>query len=185
MRSADLGLEEVMKSCVLVLTVLAALSFTGCGGGGMGSTTTTTPPTTYTISGTVTGQTGSLVVQNNLTDNVTVSATATTFSLGSVASGSAYSVTVLTPPAGQTCNVTAGTGTATANVSNIAIACTNTTTPSYNLGGTISGQTGSLVLQNNLADNVTVSATATTFSLGSVASGSAYSVTVLTPPAGQ
>ena len=98
-------------------------------------------PTTYTIGGTVSGLTGTgLVLQDNGGDNLAVSASGSfTFST-TVASGAAYSVTVLTQPAGQSCTVTNGSGTASANVMNVQVACTTIT---YTIGGTISGLTAS------------------------------------------
>jgi hypothetical protein len=145
---------------------------------------TTPPPTTYTIGGTVSGLTGTgLVLQNNGGNNQALSASGTfTFSTP-VASGAAYSVTVLTQPAGQSCTVTNGSGTANSNVSNVQVTCTTTT---YTIGGAVSGLTGAgLVLQDNSGNNLAVSASGTfTFSTA-VASGAAYSVTVLTQPAGQ
>jgi hypothetical protein len=155
----------------------------GCGGSAGGGSTPP-PPTTYTIGGTISGLTGTgLVLQDNGGNNLSVSASGSfTFSTA-VASGAAYSVTVLTQPTGQSCTVTSGSGTASANVSNVQVTCSATT---YTIGGTVSGLTGAgLVLQDNGGNNLAVSASGSfTFSTA-VASGAAYSVTVLTQPTGQ
>jgi N-acetylneuraminic acid mutarotase len=96
----------------------------------------------------------------------------------------AYAVTVKTQPTGpvQTCSVANGTGTATANVTNVLINCGTT---GLTIGGSVSGLLGSgLVLQNNGGDNFAVSGQANvpfTFSTP-VSTGTAYSVTVLTQP---
>ena len=83
------------------------------------------PPGPFTIGGTVSGLTGAgLVLQNNGGDNLAVPANATSFTFAaSVANSTPYSVSVLAQPAGQTCTVQNGRATATANVTNVAIAC--------------------------------------------------------------
>lgn len=57
-------------------------------------------------------------------------------------------------------------------------------TPAYTIGGTITGSAGGgLVLQDNGADNLSISPGATSFTFAtSLASGVSYSVTVLTQP---
>lgn len=142
---------------------------------------------TYTISGNVSGLTGSgLVLQNNGGNNITISVNgAFTFS-SAIASGNTYSVTVLTQPNGQTCGVTNGNGTVvSAPITNVQVNCTNN--PSYTIGGTISGLAGTgLVLQNNGGDNRTIAASDTLFTFPTaIKSGNPYSVTVLTQPVGQ
>lgn len=83
----------------------------------------------YTVGGTVTGLTGSVMLQDSDGANLTVTANgAFTFPSG-LTSGSPYNVTVLTQPSGQTCAVTGGSGTATTNVTNVVVACTNTIVP--------------------------------------------------------
>ena len=139
---------------------------------------------TFTIGGTVSGLLGTgLVLQDNGGNNLSVTANGSfTFSTA-LASGTAYKVTVLTQPSGptQTCTVTNGTGTATANVTNVQVACTSETT--FTIGGTVSGLTGTgLALQDNGGNNLTVTANGSfTFSTA-LTSGAAYDVTVLTQP---
>jgi hypothetical protein len=165
---------------ILIMTLPIAV---GCGGGAGGGSTPP-PPTTYTIGGTVSGLTGTgLVLQDNGGNNLLVSANGTFIFSNSITSSATYSVTVSTEPTGQTCTVTNGSGTASANVTNVQIACSNIT---YTIGGTVSGITGTgLVLQDNGGNNLAVSASGSfTFSTA-VASGSTYSVTVFTEPTGQ
>ena len=58
------------------------------------------------------------------------------------------------------------------------------TVPSFTIGGTVSGLTGSgLVLQNNALDNLSISTNGTFAFATPVASGGNYAVTVLTQPA--
>src|ERR1039458_3193236 len=58
--------------------------------------------------------------------------------------------------------------------------------PTYTIGGTVSGLSGSgLVLQDNSGNNLSVPSGATAFTFSqSIASGGAYNVTVLTQPSG-
>jgi N-acetylneuraminic acid mutarotase len=167
---------------ICTLLLVAGIPVIGCGGSGK-----STPPasTSYTVGGTVTGFTGTgLVLQNNGGSNLTVSANATSFTFATpVASGGVYSVTVLSQPAGESCTVTNGDGTATANVANVSVTCTSL----FSIGGTITGLTGpGLVLQDNGGDSLAVSANATSFTFDTpLASGSAYSIAVLTQPVGE
>ena len=124
------------------------------------------------------------MLQNDGGNNLTVSASATSFTFATaVPSGGGYDVTILTQPSGQTCVVSSGSGTASATVTTVTIACTSPDT----ISGTITGLTGTgLVLQDNGGNNLTVSANATSFSFSTaVNSGGAYSVSVLTQPAGE
>ncbi|MCB1158244.1 MAG: SBBP repeat-containing protein [Leptospiraceae bacterium] len=101
-------------------TFTIVVNASGSGGTGTGTGTTTA---SYAISGTISGLTASgLVLQNNSADDLTVAANATTFSFATKVSG-AYSVTVKTQPSGLICTVSNGSGTATADVSNVSITC--------------------------------------------------------------
>jgi alpha-tubulin suppressor-like RCC1 family protein len=146
---------------------------------------TDTPPlVTYTVGGTLTGLAAgaSVVLQNNAGSDLTVSANGSFTFATPVNGGGAYAVTVLTQPStpAQTCTVTNGSGTASANVTNVAIDCV---TGAFGISGTVSGllTSGSVVLQNNGADNKPISADGA-FSFTAQQSGTAYAVTVLTQP---
>ncbi len=138
----------------------------------------------YKIGGSVTGLSGgSVVLQNNGGDNITVSANGVfTFST-SISSGGAYGVTVFTQPSGpaQTCVVTQGSGlVGGVNVDTVAVNCS---VNSYTVGGTISGLSGTgLVLRNNGGDDLTIGANGAFSFNTKVASGKPYAVTVLTNP---
>jgi len=169
---------------VFTLLSMSLIADVGCGGG----KSTPTAPATYTAGGTVTGLTGTgLVLQNNGGDNLAVSAKATSFKFPTaVASGGAYSVAVLTQPAGENCTVNNGSGTSTADVTTVSVVCNQ----AYTIGGSILGLSGTgLVLQDNGGDNLTVSANATSFAFtfaGPIPTGGAsYSITALSNPAGQ
>ena len=172
-----------LQICLALISVSTLAIIAGCGGGKSAGTVQNTPTTTYTIGGSVSGLSGSgLVLQNNGGNNQTITANGSfTFSTA-VSSGGAYSVTVLTQPSSptQTCSVANGSGTATANVTNVQVTCA---APTYTIGGTVSGLSGSgLVLQNNGGNNLTITANGNFTFTTAITSGSAYAVTVLTQP---
>ena len=80
---------------------------------------------TFTIGGTISGSTGTLVLQNNGTNDLTRTVNGTFAFPGSVSSGSGYNVTLSSLPSGQSCTVSNGTGVATSNVANILVACSS------------------------------------------------------------
>ena len=174
------------RLCVFIMLSVPLSVVVGCGGGAGGGSTPP-QPTTYTVGGSDSGLTGTgLVLQNNGGNSLSVSANGTFTFSNSVESGATYSVTVSTQPAEQSCTVTNGSGTATANVTSIQVACSNLPPATYTIGGTVSGLIGTgLVLQDKGGNNLTVSANGTFTFSNSVSSGEAYDVTVLTQPTGQ
>ena len=139
---------------------------------------------TFAVNVTVSGLTGTgLVLQNNAGNNLAISASGAFTFTTPIAVGATYAVTVLTQPTtpAQTCTVTNGSGTAGAsNVTNVAVSCAT----SYTVGGSVKGLPAgtNVVLQNNLANNLTVSANGVFTFTTPVAVGGAYAVTVLTQP---
>lgn len=148
-----------------------------------GTTPTTDEPVTYSIGGSITGLSGTVVLQNNEEDDLTITTDGTfTFST-EFADATDYAVTVLTQPDGATCSVSNGTGTvATADVTTITIVCSSTT---YTVGGTITGLSGTVVLQNNAGDDLSLTSDGDFTFITAVADGAGYEVTVLTQPSGQ
>ena len=158
---------------VVILCSLAA-----CGGGGKSSPPA---PTTFTIGGSVSGLSGTVVLQQTGGNNLSVSADGPFTFAGAVAAGAAYAVTVLTQPAGQKCTVASGAGTANAAITNVAVTCVNL----YTIGGTVSGLTaGAVVLQNNSGDDLSITANGPFTFATTIANGVAYSVSVSTQPPG-
>jgi hypothetical protein len=135
-----------------------------------------------TVGGTVTGLTGTVVLQNNLGDDLSVTFDGAFAFPAGIPSGSTYSVTVKTQPMGQVCAVSSGTGTASGNVTGVAVVCSART---YSVGVTVTGLAGNLVLQNNLADNLSISTNGPATFSTVLPDGAAYSVTVLSAPAAQ
>ena len=139
---------------------------------------------TYTIAGVISGLTaGGLALQNNGTDRLAVGAHATTFQFPTaIAAGSGYKVVASAQPAGLTCTVSNGVGSkVSADVDSIRVTCSTSTLV---LGGTIIGLNATgLVLHDNGADDLTISANATAFRFPTpIAFGSGYSVTVSAQP---
>lgn len=168
------------------IVVLALAACGGGGGGGGYSAPPPPPPSTYSIGGSVTGLTGTgLVLQDNGGDNLSVTANGSFTFATKINSGANYSVTVMTQPSGQNCTVTSGAGMASANVTNVSVACTNTTS-NVTIGGSVAGLTGTgLVLQDNGADSLSISQNGAFTFATSLASGTSYTVTVSTQPTGQ
>ena len=162
--------EHFIRS--IFISAALALALIGCGGGGGGGTGTTS----YSVGGTVSGLvgSGSVVLRENISDNnLTVTTNGTYTFTVQVASGSAYLITVLTQPAGQTCTISGGTGIISGNVMHVDVACTDNP---FTVGGTVTGLTGSVKLQNNGGDDLTVTNGPFTFATKLV-NGSAYKVT--------
>jgi 6-phosphogluconolactonase (cycloisomerase 2 family) len=64
-----------------------------------------------------------LVLQDNGRDNLTVSSAGTFTFATAIPSGSAYYVTILSQPAGQTCSVSSGSGTVAGAAVNVTVTC--------------------------------------------------------------
>lgn len=86
------------------------------------------PPSTYTVGGSLSGLTGSVTLQNNSGDDLTLSTNGGFTFATALADNSAYAVTVLTQPTGQTCGVSNDSGTITgANVTDVTVTCVTDT----------------------------------------------------------
>lgn len=162
-----------------VLALLGMISLSGCGGSNESAT-----DQSYSLSASVSGLTASGLSLSVNDSTLTVAAGTTTKMLAvALTSGTPYSVTVATQPAGQTCSVAGGSGVIQSSaVTNVAITCSAQT---YSLGGSITGLTVSGLVLTDGTDVLSVSAGATGFTLPTkLASGSSYAVSVQTQPAG-
>ncbi len=123
-RAQDSSTPQQLTSAPFSITILPI-----GGGGGVAS---------YTVGGSVSGLTGAVVLQNNGGDNLAVPASGVFTFTTPLANGAPYNVTVLTPPAGQTCSVANGTGTiAAANITTVAITCTASSSGSFSATGSM------------------------------------------------
>ena len=149
--------------------------------------TTNNQANTFTLGGTVSGLSGTVVLQQNGTDDLSINANGAFTFASPVAEGAPYNVTVLTQPATQACTVTNGCGDhggimGASNVTNVEITCSTNT---FTLGGTVSGLSGTVVLQQNGTDDLSINANGAFTFASPVAEGAPYNVTVLTQPATQ
>ena len=159
----------------------AFLILAACGGGGGGGGS----GPTYSVGGSVSGLVGSgLVLTAGAGNSVSVSkAGAFTFPT-SLGAGASYNVTVASPPANpsQTCTVSNGTGTVSGAIDNITVVCV---VSQFTVGGSISGLRGTgLILRDNSGDDLPVRSNGAFVFTVPVASGGAYSVSVVTQPSG-
>jgi hypothetical protein len=184
MKEKRVSMMPAKKIFALACSTLIALLVASCSGIPGGSTGGGGTASTFSISVTVTGLSGTgLVLQDNGKDNLAISASGT-FTFKTAVTG--YLVTVLTQPSNpaQTCTVTGGSGTATANVTSVAVACT-TNAVSATIGGTLSGLApgASVILQNNGGDALTLTANGPfTFKTPVTGPTDAYAVTVNAQP---
>src|SRR5205085_6923095 len=115
-------------------------NWTGAGAGGSAPT--------YSVGGSVTGLSGTVVLQDNGGDDLSLSGNGSFAFATKLAGGAAYAVTVKTNPSGQSCSVANGSGTiGSADVTNVAVSCTSN--PTYAVGGSVTGLSGTVVLQDN------------------------------------
>jgi hypothetical protein len=110
------------------LAVLCA-AISACGGGGDSAPPPPPPPppppVTYTIGGTVAGLAEAGLALRNGVERLPIPPTLASFKFASgVVSGATYAVTIDAQPFGQECVVANGSGTATANISNVTVTCT-------------------------------------------------------------
>jgi len=122
---------------VCLMTAAAALA--ACGGGSKSASSSS-----FTIGGTISGLTTGSVVLANGTATVTVAAGATSWVFASsFDSGSAYSVTVETQPAGVLCEVSGGSGaTLPGDLTDVAVDCTSTNEWTWVTGGNADNAAG-------------------------------------------
>ena len=136
----------------------------------------------YSIGGTISGLTGTVKLENNGGNVLSVTANGTFTFTTKLASGKTYDVTVSTQPSGQTCTPTDKTGTVgSENVTTVIVTCV--TNPTYSIGGTISGLIGTVHLEDNGGNALTVTANGTFTFTTKLATGKTYDVTVSSQPA--
>lgn len=124
----------------------AVMLVASCGGGGGGGTflpmVASPPPATvppvvkHSIGGTVTGLEGRLVLQNNAGDDLQLSADGKFTFATTLVEGSDYKVSIRTQPLWQFCTVTKDTGKASADVSDVTVACSAAAAKVETLAGT-------------------------------------------------
>ena len=136
---------------------------------------------TVTIGGKVYGLNGSITLQNNAANDLSVSSSGDFVFADNFSMGSSYLVTISSQPSsGQTCTPNNNSGIAADNITSVEIICSQTL---RSISGSISDLTGTLVLQNNYGGDQTFTSNDNfTFY---VADNSSYNVTVKSQPAGK
>jgi Bacterial Ig-like domain/Putative esterase len=151
------------------------------------------PPSKYSIGGTVSGLSGTLVLQDNGGDDLHIGANGSFTFATKLAAGAVYAVTVANNPNGEVCSVSGASGAvASGNVTSVAVTCVATAPPppppppgKYSIGGTVSGLSGTVVLQDNGGDDLNVSSSGPFTFATTVVDGGAYQVTVASNPTGE
>lgn len=146
---------------------------------------TCTVGSSYTVGGTISGLTNSgLVLQLNGANNLSVPSGASTFTFATaLRSGTAYTVTEEAPPTAEACTVASGTGTVTATVTTVSVACSPLAT-AYSISGTITGlsATGLHLQFYASGQSLSVASTATTYTYPEVPSGTNVAMSIATQP---
>ena len=126
-----------------------------------------------------------MTLLDNSADALTLDANGSFRFATDLSSGAVYTVTILTQPAGQVCEVANGSGTVDSNgdsVTNVSIACVTTSS----LGGTLSGLTAGTAVTLSNGSVLLPLATNGPFAFhGVLVAGTNYEVTVATQPLGQ
>lgn len=112
-------------------------------------------PVTHTIGGSVAGLSGTgLVLQDNGQDNLSIVGNGSfTFSTAAPGGGS-YAVTVYAQPFNQTCTVSNGSGTASANVTSVQVTCVSSEQVLYSFGQAPDGNSPGANLVFDAAGNL-------------------------------
>lgn len=166
-----------MKSSFMrpMLALALALSLAACGG-----------KASFTVAGTLTGvQYGGMVLTNNGVD-LAVGANAPTFSFPqTIDYGTAYNVTVKTPPDHEDCSLPVNGADTAGRMATIQVSIT-CFLKTHALGGDVTGlKADNLQLVNGSSGGiVTVNMATPTFSFPEVAYGNSYGVTIFKQPDG-
>ncbi|MBI5852687.1 MAG: hypothetical protein HZB39_16870 [Planctomycetes bacterium] len=157
------------------LLVCASLALPACNNNGSTAT--------FLVGGSVSGLTsGTLTLQINGGETVDLSADGAFNFPTRLAQGVAYAITVASAPAGFLATVTDGSGTVTGAVTNVAVAVSER---SYTISGAVSGLNGTIVLQVNGGDDVTLTADGPFTFPTPVANGTPFAITIASAPSGQ
>jgi uncharacterized delta-60 repeat protein len=107
--------KEMIISTVLIVFFTVTMVLTGCGG-----------TQTFTVGGTVSGLNGTIILQNNGGDDLTITSDGSFTFATALADGSSYDVTIKTHPSGQCGFVANGNGTILGgDVTAVSVNCCN------------------------------------------------------------
>ena len=119
---------------------------------------------TYQIGGSAQGLQGTLLLDNNAVDALTLTVNGTFFFNNRLTTGNIYAVTVSKQPDGQFCSVEGNSGTvATADITSVTVNCINLSTALVTVSGTVS-PASNIVADSDLNDPLSNFSSNTTFS---------------------
>ncbi|HRI65178.1 MAG TPA: hypothetical protein PK156_13105 [Polyangium sp.] len=178
-------MRRVSLTFPLILTFFGA----GCGSDPVVEQPNETPG--YKLGGTVSGLEGSgleleVALDNALNSKLDLAANGAFTFAPTLADGATYSISVAKQPTGpdQNCQVSGGAGTiAGADVTSVAVDCKTLPLPGRLIGGNVAGLKGTgLVLQNNGADDLSLTADGPFQFVTKQIDGDMYNVSILTQP---
>ncbi|AFM12207.1 hypothetical protein [Turneriella parva] len=132
-------MHATRRIAILAAVTLINFAPTACSSSGSGDSATSgssASATTFTVGGTASGLTGTVVLQNNGADDLTLTANGSFSFATSLASGSAYQVSIKSNPNSQICffqNASDAGNVASANITSVALNCASSTstTPAW------------------------------------------------------
>ena len=113
----------LVNRCLVLMGVAGLLA--ACGG--KSSSSGTTSPTSYSVGGDVSGLSGTLVLQDNGGDNLSITESGAFAFATTLAPGTAYDVSILTQPVNQSCTLNNASGTLQSSISSVLVSCVSTT----------------------------------------------------------
>jgi len=120
------GIQRISATDTSITGGAPGIMINGLANGGAWAGGNATATTTYTVGGTVSGLSGTVLLEDNGGDNLSVSANGPFTFPTALPNGTAYSVTVGSYPSGQTCAVTGGSGTVSGGaVTGVSVTCQN------------------------------------------------------------
>lgn len=173
--------NRMIKTIVRFFTVLGLLLLIACSSSNNDSNSETgNEILLFSISGNLTGLQGSVTLQNNGAESLTLNGSGSFSFSTQVAKGFTYNITVVSQPSGQFCDITNGSGTVdTSPINDITIICTSNR---YSVGGTVTGLTGDLTLNNNGSDSLVLNASGDFIFSNQLLNAASYVVTVEDQP---
>ncbi len=131
------------------------------------------------IGGSVSGLSGTLVLQNNGGDDLTISGDGPFKFPSTLKRGGTYDVTIKEQPAGPVCDLFNGKGTALSEVDDIIVVCSYR---NYPVSVTVKGLTGKLNLLNNGIEPLAIESDGSYLFNQSIVKGGRYRVTMTSKP---
>jgi len=151
--------------CGIVLVAASLIFFAGCN------------PSGFTVGGKVTGLAGELRLSLNSSETLAITKNGNYKFASVLNTSAAYGVAIVSQPNGQNCTLVNGSGVvASANISNVNVTCT--TTPTYTVGGSVSGLLGNITISLNGAESLTVSGDGSYQFATALPNGASYSVAI-------